>query len=292
MSSPAAIDALLRRYVSGEYFSRLINHPAPHRLRQPPELVYHALLHGVDRDSRSSCRRSITNRTSRTPSTPRHGAASLPFDCIIVDDGSEDGTVERATAFFESRRSPLVATGHDHPQSRAGLRDRLRQPGVHAGRHRDHRRSAGRHPDPRAGVRRAVPAGRAPRAHAVRGLGPVRPHVHVAAVERVPCARCSGGAAHESVGLCGKAIETPEVIDPHQGPDLPLRNGESRPVAGVQERSGTARLSRRASFLPGQRRPRLPSAAVRRRRATPALRADVALMRRWRWAPFAGREPA
>ena len=36
-------------------------------------------------------------------------AALHPFDCIIVDDASEDGTVERATAFFESRRPTCVA---------------------------------------------------------------------------------------------------------------------------------------------------------------------------------------
>ena len=48
MSSPSAIDALLRRYDSGEYFSRLINHPTPHRLRQAPELVYHATLNAVE----------------------------------------------------------------------------------------------------------------------------------------------------------------------------------------------------------------------------------------------------
>ena len=44
MSSPLAIDALFHRYDSGEYFSRLINQPTPHPLRQAPVLVYHATL--------------------------------------------------------------------------------------------------------------------------------------------------------------------------------------------------------------------------------------------------------
>ena len=49
MSSLSSIDVLLRRYASGEYFLQLINHPAPHRLRQAPVLVYHATLNAVER---------------------------------------------------------------------------------------------------------------------------------------------------------------------------------------------------------------------------------------------------
>ena len=108
MSSPSAIDALLRHYESGEYFSRLINHPAPHRLRQAPVLVYHARLNAVE--PRFTIVMPTFNHESNVEDSldAAATAASLPFDCIIVDDGSDDGTVDRATSFFESGRYPLV----------------------------------------------------------------------------------------------------------------------------------------------------------------------------------------
>ena len=92
MSSPTTFECVLRSHANGENFARLVNHPAPHARRQTPELVYHA---------------------ARNPLTPRFTvvmpafdheaniqdaidamatAASLPFDCVIVDDGSTDGT--------------------------------------------------------------------------------------------------------------------------------------------------------------------------------------------------------
>jgi Glycosyl transferase family 2 len=109
MSSPSAIDALLRDYVGGEYFSRLINHPEPHGLRQPPVLVYFAAPSGAT--PRFTIVMPTFNHESHIEDALDAAArsASLPFAYIIVDDGSEDATVERATSFFESRRSPLVA---------------------------------------------------------------------------------------------------------------------------------------------------------------------------------------
>ena len=109
MSSSAAIDDLLRRYASGQYFSQLINHPQPHRLRQPPELVYHATVNAVE--PAFTIVMPTFNHESNIADSLEAAAnsASCPFDCILVDDGSEDGTVERARAFFESRPSPLVA---------------------------------------------------------------------------------------------------------------------------------------------------------------------------------------
>jgi glycosyltransferase involved in cell wall biosynthesis len=109
MSSRSTIDKLLRSHNSGEYFSRLVNHPAPHRLRRTPELVYHETL------------RALEPRFTVVTPTFNHALiiddyieatatmASLPFDWIIVDDGSEDGTAERAKAIFASGRYPLVA---------------------------------------------------------------------------------------------------------------------------------------------------------------------------------------
>jgi glycosyltransferase involved in cell wall biosynthesis len=109
MSSRASIDQFLRRVESGEYFARLVNHPAPHRLRTAPQIVYHSTLHDL------APRLTVVTPTFNYAPIIRDcidataAAASLPFDWIIVDDGSEDGTAERARAIFESIRCPLVA---------------------------------------------------------------------------------------------------------------------------------------------------------------------------------------
>ena len=109
MSSQSTIETLLRSHDSGEYFSRLVNHPTPHPLRQTPAVVYHATLNPVEP------RLTLVTPTFNHAPIIGHtlaaaaAAASLPFDCIIVDDGSEDGTAERATSYFESRPSPLIS---------------------------------------------------------------------------------------------------------------------------------------------------------------------------------------
>src|SRR3989442_15023794 len=59
-------------------------------------------------------------------------------------------------------------------------------------------------------------------------------------------------------------------------PILPLEIAlQPRALAAVEERSREARVSRRAVLLSRERRPRLPSAAVRRGRKAAALCADV-----------------
>jgi glycosyltransferase involved in cell wall biosynthesis len=109
MSSPSAIDALLRDYDSGEYFSRLVNQPAPHRWRKAPEVIYHAALNALE--ARFTVVMPTFNHASNIHDAldATATAASLPFDCIVVDDGSEDGTVERVQSFFQSGRSHLLA---------------------------------------------------------------------------------------------------------------------------------------------------------------------------------------
>jgi glycosyl transferase family 2 len=109
MSSRATIDRFLDAYADGRYFSALVNAPSPHGLRQPPELVYHATLHTVEPHFTIvtpvfNCAASLHGYIEATAS-----AASLPFDWILIDDGSGDGTAERATALLRASASPLVA---------------------------------------------------------------------------------------------------------------------------------------------------------------------------------------
>ena len=109
MSSPATIERVLRRHDSGEYFARLVNQPAPHAWRRPPELVYHAALNALE--PRFTMVTPAFNHEAIIADAINAAAAtaSLPFDCIIVDDGSTDGTAARARSVFESRPSPLMA---------------------------------------------------------------------------------------------------------------------------------------------------------------------------------------
>jgi Glycosyl transferase family 2 len=91
------------------YFSRLVNNPMPHPLRKPLELVYHATVNTIEPQYTV-----VTPTFNHAPTVADYigattAAASLPFDLIIVDDGSEDGTAERAKAIFESMRCPHVA---------------------------------------------------------------------------------------------------------------------------------------------------------------------------------------
>jgi hypothetical protein len=109
MSSRATIDRFLDAYADGRYFRTLVNTPSPHPLRQRPELVYHAALHAVE--PRFTI---VTPTFDSAPSIAGYieataRAASLPFDWILVDDGSDDRTAERATALLQTPPSPLVA---------------------------------------------------------------------------------------------------------------------------------------------------------------------------------------
>jgi glycosyltransferase involved in cell wall biosynthesis len=216
MSSPSAIDALLRDYAGGEYFSRLLNHPTPHVLRQPPVLVYSAVLSGAK--PRFTIVMPTFNHESNIEDVLDAAArsASLPFACIIVDDGSEDATVERATSFLESRRSPLVAAAtiirNPIPSFETAcdnlgfaLADtelivelqadiQIREPAFDA----LFLRAGATSPKPSAISGRC--------GHTFTWL---KSGGFLRSLLRRP--------AHESVGLCGKAIETPEAIDSIKG---------------------------------------------------------------------------
>jgi hypothetical protein len=109
MSSPARIDRFLDACASGGYYTALVNTPSPHRLRQPPERVYHAALHTVEPrftivTPMFNCAPAIGGYIDATSA-----AASLPFDWILIDDGSVDGTAERAAASLHASPPPLVA---------------------------------------------------------------------------------------------------------------------------------------------------------------------------------------
>jgi glycosyltransferase involved in cell wall biosynthesis len=216
MSSPSSIDALLRRYETGEYFSRLINHPEPHRLRQAPVLVYYATLNAVE--PRFTIVMPTFNHESNVQDSLEAAAtaASLPFDCIIVDDGSEDVTVERATLFFESRRHPLVtrATIIRNPvpvyeTACDNLGFALAETEIVVEVQADIQI---REPAFDALFLRAYATSPAPSAISGRcghTFGLLRSGGFLRSLTRRP--------SRESIGLCGKAIETPEVIDPIRG---------------------------------------------------------------------------
>jgi glycosyltransferase involved in cell wall biosynthesis len=216
MSSRVTIERFLHRYVSGEYFAALVNHPVPHRLRQPPELVYHATLNPVA--ARFTVVMPTFNHEPMMSGSlaATADAATMPFDCIIVDDGSEDRTIERARSFFESRRSALVARAtivrnpvpvYETACDNIGfaLTDtevivevqadiQVREPGFDAL------------------CVRALETSPTPSALSGRcghGFALLRP--------RSPLSGLFGSAPDKLIGLCGKTIETPGVVDPIRG---------------------------------------------------------------------------
>lgn len=216
MSSPSTIDRVLQSYEEGKYFSRLVNHPAPHPLRTTPEVLYHAALHSLDPRFTvvmpTFNHESIIDRSIESMAM----AASLPFDCIIVDDGSEDDTAGRVKSFFESRRLPLVARAtmirnpvpiYETACDNLGfaLADteiiievqadiQIREPAFDA----LFLRALATSPAPSAMSGRC--------GHTFASLGP-----------RTRLLSWLPRPSRELVGLCGKAIETPGAVDPIKG---------------------------------------------------------------------------
>jgi glycosyltransferase involved in cell wall biosynthesis len=109
MSSPDTIQRFLADYRDGKYFQSLVNAPAPHRLRTPPELIFHASNGDL------SPRFTVVTPTFNCADTLRAYVeatarmVSLPFDWILVDDGSEDGTPEVAGTALRALACPLLA---------------------------------------------------------------------------------------------------------------------------------------------------------------------------------------
>jgi glycosyltransferase involved in cell wall biosynthesis len=216
MSSPATIDALLCSLDSGEHFSRLVNHPAAHRLRARPELAYHATLNALD--PRFTVVMPAFNHEPGIQDSIEAAAtaASVPFDCIVVDDGSEDLTVERATSFFESRRSSLLARAtiirnpvpvYETASDNLGFA--LAETEIIIEVQADIQI---REPAFDALFLRALAT--SPRPSAISGRCG---HTFRSLRSRTGFRSLFGGPSGEFVGLCGKAIETPEVIDPIRG---------------------------------------------------------------------------
>jgi glycosyltransferase involved in cell wall biosynthesis len=216
MSSPSTIDTLLRSHDSGEYFLRLVNHPAAHRLRERPELAYHATVNAPE--PRFTVVMPTFNHEPVIQDSigAMAAAASLPFDCIIVDDGSEDRTVERAKAYFDSRRSSLVARAtiirnpvpvYETASDNLGFMlaetemiievqadIQIREPGFDA----LFLRALATSPTPSAISGRCGHTFRSLASGAgLRSLFP--------------------GRSSEFIGLCGKTIETPDAVNPIKG---------------------------------------------------------------------------
>jgi glycosyltransferase involved in cell wall biosynthesis len=216
MSSPSTIDTLLSSHDSGEYFSRLVNHPAAHRLRERPELAYHERLNVLE-PLFTVVMPTFNHEPAIQDSIEAIAAtASLPFDWVVVDDGSEDGTVQRAQAFFESRRSSLLARAtiirnpvpvYETASDNLGFTlaeteiiievqadIQIREPGFDA----LFLRALATSPKPSAISGRC--------GHTFRSLG-----------SGVGLRSLFPVRSSERVGLCGKTIETPEAVNPIKG---------------------------------------------------------------------------
>jgi hypothetical protein len=215
MSSRSTIAHVLRSHQSGEYFSRLVNHPTPHRLRQTPELVYHAALNAAE--PRFTVVTPTFNHEAiiENTITAIAATASLPFDYVIVDDGSEDGTVERARSCLASWPSPFLSratiirnpvpvyeTACDNLGFTLAETEVIIeiQADIHI-----------REPAFDALFLRALATAPTPSALSGR-CG------HTFAFLRPRSLRSLFSRAwHQSVGLCGKSIQTPDIVSPIRG---------------------------------------------------------------------------
>lgn len=215
MSSLASIERQLRAIESGDYFRRLCNHPSPHARRRTPELLCHRTVGSrlpafTVVTPAFNCAEGFADYVEATLAS-----ATLPFDWIVIDDASDDGTAELVRAAFERLAHPLVAratllrnpvpiyeTACDNLGFTLAETDlivevqsdiQVREPGfdalfLHAFQ---------------LTPRPASLSGRC--GHSFFGL------------RRKWLRRLLGGSAAECVGLCGAAIETPEVIEPLKG---------------------------------------------------------------------------
>ena len=216
MSSPATIERVLRSHDSGEYFARLANHPVPHGWRRTPELVFHTRVNAVE--PRFTIVTPAFNHEAIIADviTAAATAATLPFDCIIVDDGSADKTAARARAVFESRPSPLIA--------RATI---IRNPAPIYETACDNLGFALADTEIIIEVQADIQI-REPAFDALflRALATVptpsalsgRCGHTFASLKRLPGIRSLvGRTPPQSVGLCGKNIDTPEIVNPIRG---------------------------------------------------------------------------
>jgi hypothetical protein len=281
MSSLPTIERFLRDHESGAYFERLVNRPAPHPRRTTPELFYYRHLHPLE--PRFTVVTPTFNAASMIAAqmNATAGAASLPFDWILIDDGSDDGTPEIAKAIFEST-PPLVArativrnpvpvfeTACDNigfslaetevvveVQSDIQIREQGFDALILC--------MLSMRPRPAAISGRCGHSFFGLRGRVVRAL--------------------LGGRDDECIGLCGPLIDTPEVVDSLKGAIYRCETVPRGPWVVLKsdlERAGY--LDERTVLFPRQRRPRLPPAPVRGRGAASALRADVVALAATSW---------
>jgi glycosyltransferase involved in cell wall biosynthesis len=215
MSSLRTIERFLHDHESGVYFDRLVSRPAPHPRRKTPELFFHRRMHPIEPQltvvtPTYNAASMIAAQMNATAS-----AASLPFDWILVDDGSEDGTPTLAREIFESTSPSLVARativrnlvpvfetacdniGFSLAETEAIVEVQsdiqIREPGFDA----LVLRVLAMEPRPAAISGRCGHSFFGLRGRVVRAL--------------------LGGRDDECVGLCGALIDTPDVVDPLKG---------------------------------------------------------------------------
>ena len=217
MPSQASIDAFFASVESGRYFSRLVNAPSPHARRSTPELLYHSTLSG--KQPTFTVVTPVFDHSSILQGHMKSvaGSASQPFDWIVIDDGSEDGTGETAKSFFESGQHglasratiirnlvPIYETACDNVgftlaetqviiEIQADIQ--IREPAFD----RLFLQALGTSPTP------CAISGRCGHTFAFLQR------------RRNPFRRLFGERRKESVGLCGRSIEAPERIDAIKG---------------------------------------------------------------------------
>lgn len=109
MNLAQGYERLLHELESGVYYTRLVNRPAPHPHRVAPDVLYQATI------NRAQPRFTIVTPTFnheeviRTTIGAALSHATIPFDWIVIDDGSDDATCDVVIESLRSRDASPVS---------------------------------------------------------------------------------------------------------------------------------------------------------------------------------------